>query len=384
MKLPAPLDLALAGALTVVCVIGTIATDQQTAVDSRVDALAIGLVVASALTTAFRRRWPLPALAVVAVLAATFLALGYPYGPVFFPFIVAVYTAAAYRPLAVAVPAAGAALAAMLVHLFTHEAAIPGVLGVVPAMAWVVVPFAVGVTVRLTREQRQRVREEAVRERLYDERLRIAQEVHDVVGHGLAAIKVQADVALHLLERKPEQAQQALEAISRTSTEALDEVRATLALVRQQPAAERTPTPALTRLDELRQRMTEAGVQVDVDTTGTPRELPPAVELAGYRVVQESLTNVLRHGARKIATVRVAYQSGAVIIEVCNPLGGVVNDAFTTPGVVKASFTAPPTGGFGIKGMAERVEALGGGFSAGPTDDGQFAVRASIPTGGAS
>lgn len=368
MKFPPKVDLALAGALTVVCLIGTIATDQLTAVDQRVDALAIAVVVVSALTTAFRRRWPLPVLAVVAAITATFLTLEYPYGPVFFPFVVAVYTVAAYRPLGVAVPAAAVVLPALLVHLFTHAGAIPGVLGVVPATAWVVVPFAVGVTVRLTREQRQREREEAVRQRVYDERLRIAQEVHDVVGHGLAAIKMQADVALHLLGKKQELGSlpaQALEAISRTSTEALDEVRATLAVVRQQPEADRTPTPALGRLDELRQRMTEAGVQVDVDTTGTPRELPPAVELAGYRVVQESLTNVLRHGQNKIAAVRVAYQNDAVSIAVSNP----------------APDDARAGGGFGIKGMAERVEALGGEFSAGPTGDGRFEVRASIPTG---
>jgi signal transduction histidine kinase len=367
VKFPPGPDLLLTGAVTVVGVIGTIATDRMTAVDRPVDALAIALVLVSALSTAFRRRWSLPVLAVVAALTSTFLLLGYPYGPIFFPFVVAVYTVAAHRPLATAVPAALAVVPLLLAHLFTHEAAIPGVLGVVPGTAWVVVPFAIGVTVQLTREARRREQAEAVRERVYDERLRIAQEVHDVVGHGLAAIKMQADVALHLLAKKPAQAEESLTAISRTATEALDEVRATLAVVRQ-PEGDRTPTPGLARLDDLTQRMTDAGVRVDLDTVGTPRPLPAAVDLAGYRVVQESLTNVLRHGERKIATVHVAYQTDAVQIAVVNP----------------AVSAAPNGGGFGIRGMEERVTALGGEFSAGPTGDGRFEVRASIPTGDAS
>ncbi|MGH3951944.1 MAG: sensor histidine kinase [Pseudonocardiaceae bacterium] len=363
--LPRRFDIVLAGALAVVGVVGTAGTDGLTGVDKRVDAVAFALVLAGAVTVAVRRRWPVTTLAVIAVLTSAYLVLGYPYGPIFFPFFVAVYTVAAYTALRTAVPAALAALAVLLVHLFTHQAAIPGFAGIVPGSAWVVVPFAIGITVRLTREGRQREQAEAVRQRVYDERLRIAQEVHDVVGHGLAAIKMQAEVALHLLTKKPEQAEQALTAISRTSTEALGEVRTTLAVVRQ-PDTDRTPTPGLGRIDDLRQRMTDAGVQVDLDTTGTPRGLPAAVELAGYRVVQESLTNVLRHGECKIATVRVAYDTGAVVIAISNP----------------AADTSGERTGFGIQGMAERVTALGGEFSAGPTGDGRFEVRASIPIGG--
>lgn len=364
--LPQRSDLVLAGALAVVGVIGTAGTDGLSGVDTRLDALAFALVVAGAAATAFRRRLPLGTLAVVALLTSTYLVLSYPYGPIFFPFFVAVYTAAAHRPPATAAPVALGALAVLLTHLFTDEAAFAGFAGVVPASAWVVVPFAIGVAVRLTREARAREQAEAVRQRVYDERLRIAQEVHDVVGHGLAAIKMQADVALHVLAKQPEQAERALTAISRTSTEALEEVRATLGVVRQ--AADRTPPPGLARLDDLRQRMTDAGVRVHIDTAGTPRELPAAVELAGYRVVQESLTNVLRHGERKIADVRLGYDAGAIEITISNP-------ATDVPG---------ERSGYGISGMAERVTALGGEFSAGPTGDGRFEVRASIPIGGSS
>ncbi|MGH3392518.1 MAG: sensor histidine kinase [Actinomadura sp.] len=364
--LPQRSDLILAGALAVVGVIGTAGTDDMTGVDRHVGALAFALVLANAVTVAFRRRLPLVTLAVTALLTSAYLVIGYPYGPIFFPFFVAVYTAAAHRPPAAAARVALGALGVLLVHLFTNEAALAGFAGVVPASAWVVVPFAIGVTVRLTREAHEREQAEAVRRRVYDERLRIAQEVHDVVGHGLAAIKMQADVALHVLAKKPEQAERALTAISRTSTEALEEVRATLGVVRQIDDSDRLPPPGLDRLDELRQRMTEAGVQVDIDTTGIPRELPAAVDLAGYRVVQESLTNVLRHGERKIASVRVAYAPDALVIAISNP----------------ASDASAARTGFGINGMAERVTALGGEFSAGPTGGGRFEVRASIPTGG--
>ncbi|MDN5852391.1 MAG: histidine kinase [Actinomycetia bacterium] len=365
-------DVVLAGALAVIGVVGTLGADRITGIDRRVDGLALALVFAAAALVALRRRQPLAALAVITVLTAAYLLLGYPYGSVFFAFFVAVYTVAAHRELRVAVPAAAVSLAALLTHVLTHEAAIPGIVGIVPGSAWVVVPFAIGVTVRLTREARRRAQAEAVRDRVYDERLRIAQEVHDVVGHGLAAIKMQADVALHVLARRPEQAEQALTAISRTSAEALDEVRATLALVRR-AETDRTPVPGLRRIDDLTTRMAEVGVQVDVDTIGTPRELPPAVELAGYRVVQESLTNVARHGLRKIAEVRIGYAPGAVTIDISNP-ADLSNPSADHP-------DQPRHVGFGITGMTERVTALGGELSAGPTGDGRFRVRASIPTG---
>jgi signal transduction histidine kinase len=200
-----------------------------------------------------------------------------------------------------------AALILLLLHLLTNSAALPGYLGVGPASAWVVVPFAIGATVRVTRESADRARAEAVQQRVDDERLWAAQEVHDIVGHGLAAIKMQADVALHLLAKRPEQAEAALDAISRSSREALDELRATLAVVRRTGTdTERSPGPSLARLGELRRRMSEAGLHVHLETVGEPRTLSAAVDLTGYRVVQESLTNVLRHSAGDRFEVRAS------------------------------------------------------------------------------
>jgi len=313
-------DAAIAAVLIVVGVFGTLGAGHLSQLDEAVDTRALTLVIAAALAIVVRRRWPLVTLAVVAVLTTTYLLLGYPYGPILFSFAVAVYTVARHLPLRRAAVVAVPALALMLTHLFTNGASLPGLLGLAPGSAWVVVPFALGVTVRLTREAVDRERAETVRQHAYDERLRVAQEVHDVVGHGLAAIKMQADVALHVLAKKPEQAETALTAISRTSTEALEELRATLAVVRRyEPEAPRSPVPGLGRLEELRQRMVEAGVEITLDISGPAHELTAAADLACYRVVQESLTNVLRHSAAKVASVQVGYETGAVSIVISNP-----------------------------------------------------------------
>jgi signal transduction histidine kinase len=232
------------------------------------------------------------------------------------------------------------------------------------------VPFSLGFVLRLRRETAVRARADAIRQSADDERLRVAQEVHDIVGHGLAAIKMQADVALHVLARKPDQAEVALEAISRTSGQALDELRATLAMVRRTGAdAERSPVPSLTRLDELRQRMAEAGVYVRLENSGEPlAALPVAVDLTGYRIIQESLTNVLRHSGAGQATVGIRYEADSVLITVSNAV----------------TEYSPGEGGSGIPGMRERVLALGGEFTAGPSPGDGFEVRARLPTGGPS
>jgi len=366
---------ALAVVLAAVGVIGTTGADKIADVDRPVDVGAFLLAVAAAAVLVVRHRWPAAVLVAVAVAIGVYLGLAYPYGPVMATLLVAVYTAARWLPPRRSAPAAAAGLVILLMHLFTHPQALPGLLGVVPASAWVVAPFAVGVAVRVQRESIARGREEAIRQRVYDERLRVAREVHDVVGHGLAAITMQANVALHLLARKPEQAEAALTAISRASSEALDELRATLAVVRRDGSGS-ARSPGLARLDELRERMGAAGVEVRLHTTGSPPVLPATVDLAGYRVVQESLTNVLRHSDAKVATVRIGYDTDRMSIAVSNPAPGAPDGTESTG----PEPTGP--GGVGIPGMRERVTALGGTFTAGRTEDGRFEVRASLPTDG--
>nr|WP_020578478.1 histidine kinase [Actinopolymorpha alba] len=355
--------------LAVVAIVWTSYAENFVPADRPLDSGGYTLVAAAALALAVRRRWPLMTLALTATFASAYLIVGYVYGPILVVLLVAVYTVARWRPLTTALPAALIVLAGLLSHLFTNSAALPGLLGIVPGSAWVVVPFAVGTTVRLAKDSAARARAEVVRQGIAGERLRMAQEVHDIVGHGLAAIKMQADVALHLLPKRPEQAEAALNAISRTSSEALDELRATLGVVRRTDGRIMTsPSPGLDRLEELRQRMIDAGVDVEIDVTGEPRPVPAAVDLTGYRIVQESLTNVLRHGVEKVARVRIVYETAAVILAVSNPA------------VTVRSPSDRPEGGYGIPGMRRRVHALGGEFSAGLTAEEVFEVRATLPT----
>ncbi len=365
-------DAALAAALLAFGLVGTRGAAAEQGVS--LAGVAYALVVVAALGLAVRRRWPEVPLAVATVASTAYLLLGYPYGPILISFFVAVYTVAAYRPLRVAATACGLALAVLLACVFAGVRPW-GLVGIMPAAAWVVVPFAVGTTVRLVRESGARTRAEQARQLADGERLRVAREVHDVVGHGLAAIHMQAEIALHLLAKRPEQAEAALAAISRTSKEALDELRVTLTVVRQEEAgAERAPTPGLTQLPELRDRLASAGLPVDVEVTGEPRTLPVAVDLAAYRVVQESLTNVLRHAGRATATVRVGYAPTEVSVEVTDTGRGSA-----TAGPDGGRSGAGPGGGHGLAGMRERVTALGGSFTAGSGPGGGFRVYATLP-----
>ena len=349
---------------------GVVATDGLRDLDRPVDVVGVCLAGFAGLALGFRRRSPLGVLGVTTVLIWSYLALGYPYGPLLLSFLVAVYTVARHLPPARSAPASLAALVLLLTHVFLNRAAPPGLLGLIPGSAWAIVGYAIGALVRLNREAIERQRAESERRRVTDERLRIAQEVHDVVGHGLVAIKMQAEVALHLLAMKPEQAEVALTAISRTSTEALDEVRATLSVVRE------GPTPSLGRLSELCDRVAVAGMRVNVDASPLPHDVPAAVDLAGYRIVQESLTNALRHGEGGVADVRVDYQTDAVLITISNPMSRTPNERNGN-----AARTGR-VGGLGVHGMRERVTALGGKFVAGPAGDGRFEVRACLPLGG--
>ncbi|MDI2029525.1 sensor histidine kinase [Saccharopolyspora sp. TS4A08] len=352
-------DVGLAVLVTAVGVIGTVAASRWSGHGMRgLDGLGIAFVLVAGLALAWRRRLPLVVLGIAAAAVTGYLISGYRYGPILLALLVAVYSAARHRPPRTAGIAAGVVLALMWAHTLITG---PGWTGLVPAAAWVLVPFAAGLVARTQSEAVARHRAEALRQRVDDERLRIAQEVHDVVGHGLAAIKMQADVALHVLPKKPEQAEIALDAISRTSSDALDELRATLAMVRT--GTGRGPEPGLERVHDLVHRTREAGVDVALRVRGERPDLPKAVDLTGYRILQESLTNVLRHSREQRAEVTVDYAPEEVRIEVTNP------SPATTGG-----------DGLGIPGMRRRVEALGGEFDAGASG-GRFRVRARLPIG---
>lgn len=315
----------------------------------------------AALALLFRVRFPLTALAVCTGATGAYMILGNFYGPILFSFAVALYTVARHRPLRVSATATGAALVVLLVCGIIGTGFGPD--GIAPVVAWVTAPLAVGFTLRVNREQAAQARRDEARRQADAERLRVAQEVHDVVGHGLAAINMQAEIALHLLAKGESDASGALTAISRTSRESLDELRATLGAVRR-GEDDRAPAPGLARLDALVDRTRAVGVPVSVDVDGPVTGLPAAVDLAAYRIVQESLTNVLRHAGTATAAVRVSVAEAGVTVEVSDTGRG------GTPAV---------NGGHGLAGMRERVTALGGSLNAGPRPEGGFAVTATLP-----
>jgi signal transduction histidine kinase len=192
-----------------------------------------------------------------------------------------------------------------------------------------------------------------------------------VVGHGLAVINMQAGIALHVIGKRPDQAETALQAIRTASKDALEELRGTLAVFRQPDgAAPRRPVAGLDQLDTLVKEMANGGLPVDLEVSGEQPAVAGPVSLAAYRIVQESLTNVLRHAGPATATVRVAYQPDAVDLE-------IVDDGRGVDGSGQGS--VPGRGGHGIIGMRERAAALGGTLEAGPRPGGGFRVAAHLP-----
>jgi signal transduction histidine kinase len=334
--------------------------------DRTPDLLAVALVVVAAGVTVARRRWPVPTLVVATAAVSAYLVIGYPYGPVLAAVAVSVHSVARRLRLVPAAVACAVALLVLVLHVFTNPAALDGAAGLIPASAWVAIPFTVGVARRMVQEAVARERAESERRLVDAERLRLAQEVHDVVGHGLAAIRMQADIALHLQKTKPGQAHVALEAISRASSDALAELRTTLVAISPAQAGDpdsRAPMPGLARVEELRRRVEDAGVTVDLAVHGPPRALPAAADLAAYRILQESLTNVVKHSPHPMATVEIAYRADGVTVTVAN----------------QDLAAGDHVEGFGIAGMRRRASHLGGTLTAGPARPGIFEVRATIP-----
>ncbi|RPF30530.1 sensor histidine kinase [Streptomyces sp. TLI_185] len=206
--------------------------------------------------------------------------------------------------------------------------------------------------------------EEQARLRATQERLRIARELHDVIGHNMSMIHVQASSALHRLQRDPGQAQEALTAIKQGSKEGLRELRATLGVLRQvDEEAPTTPSPGLSRIDELVSSAARAGLDVRIERSGCHSPLPAAVDLAAYRIVQESLTNAVRHSGARHVVVDLHRGEREVTLSVTDDGQGASRAG----------------DGSGIAGMAERARALGGTLSAEPGPAGGFAVRARLP-----
>lgn len=359
------MDGGIAAAVLLVGLFGTVGADRLQYPPRDLDPAAFALVVLACLPLVLRRLRPVPVLAASSGAVAVYTVLGYAFGPILIALFVAIATAAAlqpsWKPVALAV---GVAAVAVGVRLLLYPGVRPGSL--IPYASWLLVPWLLGAVLRLRWEAAMRSRREVAEAAATDERLRVAREVHDVAGHGFAVIAMQAGVALHVLDRKPEQARVALEEIRAASRSALGELRDTLDVVAgDTDPSRRAGSGGLAELDGLVARMRGAGLDVALEVSGSRRALPAEADLAAYRILQESLTNVLRHAGARTARVCLAYGEESLAVSVEDDgSGGSGSGA-----------------GRGIAGMRDRAAAAGGSLSAGPRPGGGFRVAATIPVG---
>jgi signal transduction histidine kinase len=330
------------------------------------------LLAIGSLSLIGRRRWPLATLAVTFTATWGYLLLDYPQGPIWLALIIALFNAMirGHRLWAWGALVVGYPMFVWLPSLIGREERAPSAVGAIGVAAWLLVLGTVAEIARIRRErgmEAERMHAEEARRRASEERLRIAQELHDVLAHNISLINVQAGVALHLIDQQPEQARTALAAIKQASKEALGELRSVLSILRQADEdAPRAPAPSVARLDALVSRASAAGLQVRTEISGTPRALPTGVDLAAFRIIQEALTNVTRHAGKATATIRVSYGEHDLTVQIEDNGNG--SGQGSTSG-----------GGNGIAGMRERASALGGELQAGPRPGGGFRVLARLP-----
>jgi signal transduction histidine kinase len=349
-------------------------------------------VVLLALGLAARRVWPRAAFVVTVAGVGTYLATGARFGPIFLGPALGVYAMASGTRL-FADQMAGSALSPPMPRLRTWAPLLillvpmimaghwgepylglldPAFYGaLVSAFAIAVVPAMIALLARARRESEREVREQERRRYAYEERLRIARDVHDVVGHSLAVITMQAGVALHLLDKeraaqaRPDRVAESLEAIKKTSREALAELRTTLEVFRSDSEEPRSPLPGLARLDALLDGVRAAGREVTLirEESDDLQAVPAAVDQAAFRIIQESLTNVVRHAGGRNATVRVSREAGMLTIDVSDD----------------GPATSVPLDGNGIRGMRERARAVGGTLTVSVREPTGLLVRANLP-----
>jgi signal transduction histidine kinase len=365
-------DGVLALALCAFALLGAGGAAETQQAPRALDAGAYLLIVLACAPLVLRRTRPMWSLVATTAAVAGFVVAGYPFGPIMIALFVAMYSVASGLPMSRSLPVCAANAAAAGVALLVRHILDPAPMdleGLIPFTAFLVVPWSVGTVVRLRRDIDTRTRREVAHRAAMEERLRVAREVHDVAGHGLSVIAMQAGVALHVLDRRPEQARVALEEIRAASRESLDGLRASLEVFQRPVVAadRRPPAVGLGDLDGLVARMRQAGLGVDLVVSGDRRPLPPDADLAAYRIVQESLTNVLRHADATRARVSLDYADGALSVE-------VVDDG--SPAADRGADVPP---GHGIVGMRDRATAAGGTLEAGPRPGGGFRVRARLP-----
>lgn len=343
------------------------------------DPRSVALMVAAAAALVFRRRDPMTVLMITGLLSVVELVAGDPAAPVAMSAVIALYTVASRtdRPTTWRV---GLLTMAVLTGCAMFFGSSPWyVQENLGLFAWTGMAAAAGDAVRSRRafvdaireraERAERTREEEAGRRVAEERLRIARDLHDVVAHHIALVNVQAGVAAHVMDKRPDQAKEALAHVREASRSALNELRATVGLLRQSgdPEAPTEPAPGLAVLDELVATFRHAGLPVEVARADEGAPPPAAVDLAAYRIVQEALTNVQKHAGRdakaEVSVVRVGPTLEVTVLD---------NGPAAAQG-------PSDTGGHGLLGMRERVTALGGTLTAGPRYGGGFRVQAILP-----
>ena len=355
------------------------------------------LLIVSGLVFAVRRRWPILVFLTAALVSLAYYSLGFPDGPGWLSLFAALYTLTAYGDGRRSLLIAGAGISVLSIAWLIASADIEPT----AAIGWVffrigacVMSAALGESVRSRRviaaeaqeraELAERTREEEARKRVDAERLRIAREVHDTVAHAIAIINVQSGVTAHVLDKRPEGARETLVAIEQTSSQALREMRAILGVLRDTDDG-RMPHPGLEQIDELITQARNAGLDIEVEATAPAVPLPSAVDSAAYRILQESLTNVIRHVGPTRVTVALDCRDDAfeirVLDEGCRHATGDdlagSNLAAKHPTSNGDAQSAEP--GRGIAGMRERCQLLGGDLTARSRPVGGFEVKAWMP-----
>ena len=369
-----PGDVMIALGAAAIQIAGTYFAARHQPTRRSLDALAFFLLAVGPAGLLIRRRYPVVVLAVAFASTHAYSVIGYGRGPIFASLIVAFFTAImrGHRFAAMVSLPLGYVSFLWLGWALGRERA-PTLAAALGLAAWLLVLFSAAEIRRVRRDralEAQRTREEEAKRRAGEERMRIARELHDVLAHNISLINVQAGVALHLIDERPEQARTALAAIKQASKDALREMRSVIDVLRQVDDEEpRTPTAGLSELDDLVARAAQAGLPVRTEVEGNARPVPPEVDLAALRIVQEALTNVRRHAGSATAMVLVAYGDRDLTVQVDDD----------GPGGTNATASG---GGKGLIGMRERVAALGGEIEAGPRPGGGFRVRARLPLDG--
>jgi signal transduction histidine kinase len=389
-------DLALAAALAIYNV-GTLIPETK---QLQLPYVAFLLVVLQALPLAWRRRWPVAVYFAVGIPRAIYDQLGLNYAPIPLGPAIAYYTVMDRCSTRVRVAVSALTLVGIVrsqllpghnepydFFVVLLQFAVAGTLGILSRTRRA---YVHEVEDRAERAEAERARQVALA--AAEERARIARELHDVVAHHVSLMAVQSEAAASLLPGRPDEASKSVDVIGRTAREALTELRRLLGVLRG-PAdvdgrATTAPSPSINQLDDVLGQVRQAGIAVDLRVEGRPSKLPPGVDLAAYRIVQEALTNTVKHSGAGKAAVTVSYEPGYVTVSVTDTGNRAVEITVDSKASGARSRSAArgnggarlaESGGFGLAGIAERVASCGGNLTVGPGEAGGFAVTARLP-----